>query len=375
MKRKKRLKLKRKFVILFKILLFFLLIFFCLLCFYFYQIRQLKKIGYSFEASKNILNYSKKDFVLEFGESKLLNAAFESEFYDEDNLDSYIKIKYQKQKNIIKNINILIDKGYSNNDISVILAHGNDEDVTEFARKDKIKYLEEFYYNISYAKLKFYDRYLEYSRETGEDEETTVLLVNLGMDKDAYTDPNVIDKFSVDMLVNKYNMVSEDFEPDDLVVIDSNYRNDDIQMGSKVAVDAFIEMYRAAAREGLGLVINSGYRSYEQQQKLCDTYRSLYGENYVNKYVSFPGFSEHQTGLAFDIGSTSSNVFAEAKEYQWMLKNAHKYGFILRFTKRGENITGFRNEPWHYRYVGKEIAKYIYENNITYEEYYVEFLM
>lgn len=375
MKRKKRLKLKRKFVILFKILLFFLLIFFCLLCFYFYQIRQLKKIGYSFEASKNILNYSKKDFVLEFGESKLLNAAFESEFYDEDNLDSYIKIKYQKQKNIIKNINILIDKGYSNNDISVILAHGNDEDVTEFARKDKIKYLEEFYYNISYAKLKFYDRYLEYSRETGEDEETTVLLVNLGMDKDAYTDPNVIDKFSVDMLVNKYNMVSEDFEPDDLVVIDSNYRNDDIQMGSKVAVDAFIEMYRAAAREGLGLVINSGYRSYEQQQKLCDTYRSLYGENYVNKYVSFPGFSEHQTGLAFDIGSTSSNVFAESKEYQWMLKNAHKYGFILRFTKRVENITGFRNEPWHYRYVGKEIAKYIYENNITYEEYYVEFLM
>ena len=375
MKRKKRLKLKRKFVILFKILLFFLLIFFCLLCFYFYQIRQLKKIGYSFEASKNILNYSKKDFVLEFGESKLLNTAFESEFYDEDNLDSYIKIKYQKQKNIIKNINILIDKGYSNNDISVILAHGNDEDVTEFARKDKIKYLEEFYYNISYAKLKFYDRYLEYSRETGEDEETTVLLVNLGMDKDAYTDPNVIDKFSVDMLVNKYNMVSEDFEPDDLVVIDSNYRNDDIQMGSKVAVDAFIEMYRAAAREGLGLVINSGYRSYEQQQKLCDTYRSLYGENYVNKYVSFPGFSEHQTGLAFDIGSTSSNVFAVSKEYQWMLKNAHKYGFILRFTKRGENITGFRNEPWHYRYVGKEIAKYIYENNITYEEYYVEFLM
>lgn len=375
MKRKKRLKLKRKFVILFKILLFFLLIFFCLLCFYFYQIRQLKKIGYSFEASKNILNYSKKDFVLEFGESKLLNAAFESEFYEEDNLDSYTKIKYQKQKNIIKNINVLIDKGYSNNDISVILAHGNDEDVTEFAKKDKIKYLEEFYYNMSYAKLKFYDRYLEYSRETGEDEETTVLLVNLGMDKDAYTDPNVIDKFSVDMLVNKYNMVPEDFEPNDLVVIDSNYRNDDIQMGAKVAVDAFIEMYRAAAREGLGLVINSGYRSYEQQQKLCDTYRSLYGENYVNKYVSFPGFSEHHTGLAFDIGSTSSNVFVESKEYQWMLKNAHKYGFILRFTKHGENITGFRNEPWHYRYVGKEIAEYIYENNITYEEYYVEFLM
>ena len=375
MKRKKRLKLKRKFVVLFKILLFFLLIFFCLLCLRFYQIGKLRKLGYSFDASKNILNYSKKDYVFELGENKLLNAAFESKFYNENNLNSYTKIKYQNQKNIIKNINILIDRGYSNNDISIILAHGNDDDVSEFAKKEKIKYLEEFYYNISYAKLKFYDRYLEYSRETGEDEETTVLLVNLGMDKAAYTEPNIVEKFSVDMLINKYNRLSDDFEPDKLVEIDSNYRNDNMQMGAKVAVDAFIEMYRAAASEGLGLVINSGYRSYNEQQEICNTYRSLYGDNYVKNYVSFPGFSEHQTGLAFDIGSTSSNVFAESKEYQWMLKNAHKYGFILRFPKRGENITGFKTEPWHYRYVGKEIANYIYENNITFEEYYVEFLM
>ena len=91
-------------------------------------------------------------------------------------------------------------------------------------------------------------------------------------------------------------------------------------------------------------------------------------------FVSSPGFSEHHTGLAFDIGSTSSNIFAESNEYQWMLKNAHKYGFIQRFTKRGENITGFRSEPWHYRYVGEEIATYIYEHGITFEQYYVEFL-
>lgn len=375
LKRRKRLKLKRKYVILLKILGFIILIGLAFLCFNFYQISQLKRIGYSSEASKNILLKSKKEFVINIGENKLLNAAFESDFYDEDNLDSYTKIEYQKQKNIIKNINTLIEKGYSNNDISVILAHGNDEDVSEFAEKEKIKYLEEFYYNISYSKLKYYDRYLEYSRETGEDEETTVLLVNLGMDKEAYTDPNIVDEFSVDMLVNKYNKVPEDFEPEDLVIIDSNYRNDDVQMGAKVAVDAFKEMYRAAAKDGLGLVINSGYRSYETQEELCETYRDLYGDNYVKKYVSSPGFSEHQTGLAFDIGSTSSNVFAESQEYQWMLENAYKYGFILRFTKRGENITGFRNEPWHYRYVGKDIAKYIYEQGITYEEYYVEFLM
>lgn len=373
MKRKKRLKLKRQYVIILKILRFLAFIALAILCFYFYQILQLKKIGYSTSASKNILLESKKEYVIEVGENKLLNAAFESSDYDEKNLDAYTKIKYFDQKDVIRNINTLIEKGYSNQNISLILAHGNNDDVTEFAKKEKVKYLEEFY-SVSFAKLKYYDRYVEYSRETGEDEETTVLFVNLGMDKEPYVEPNVIDDFSTDMLVNKYNKVLEDFEPENLVVIDSKYCNDEVQMGAEVAVLAFKEMYRAAAQDGLGLVINSGYRSYETQEELCDTYRNLYGNNYVNKYVSSPGFSEHHTGLAFDIGSVSSNVFADSNEFQWMLKNAHKYGFILRFTKRGENITGFRSEPWHYRYVGKEIAKYIYENKITFEEYYVMFL-
>ena len=315
----------------------------------------------------------KKDFIVEIGKNELLNAAFESSYYDEKNLDAYTKIKYQNQKDIIKNINTLIDKGYSNQNISLILAHGNNDDVTEFAKKEKVKYLEEFY-SVNYAKLKYYDRYVEYSRETGEDEETSVLFVNLGMDKEAYVEPNIVDEFSIDMLINKYNKVTENFEPEKLIVIDSKYCNDDVQMGAEVAVLAFKKMYRAAAQEGLSLVINSGYRSYEMQEELCDTYRNLYGNNYVKKYVSSPGFSEHHTGLAFDIGSTSSNVFAESNEYQWMLKNAHKYGFIQRFTKRGENITGFRSEPWHYRYVGEEIATYIYEHGITFEQYYVEFL-
>ena len=345
-----------------------------LLCFYFYQIHDLEKLGYSREASKNILLAGKKDYIIGLGDNKLLNAAFESSDYDENNLDSYAKIEYQEQKNIIRNINTLIKKGYSNSDISTILSHGNDEDVTLFAKRDKVKYLEEFY-SISYAKLKYYDRYLSYSRETGEDEETTVLFVNLGMDKEAYKDYNLVDKFSVDMLVNKYNSLSSDFEPEGLVEIESKYRNDEIQRGSKVAVDAFKEMYNAAAKEGYGLVINSGYRSYHDQEELCDEYRFWYGDSYVDKYVSLPGFSEHQTGLAFDIGSTSSNIFADSKEYQWMVDNAHKYGFILRFSKNGQAITGFRSEPWHYRYVGKDIASYIHEHGITFEEYYAEFLM
>ena len=92
----------------------------------------------------------------------------------------------------------------------------------EINKKDKVKYLEEFYL-IDYAKLDYYDRYMNYSDETGEDEETTVLHVNLDMDKAAYTDAILVEEFSLDMLVNKHRYLSEDYKPDDLVKINEKY--------------------------------------------------------------------------------------------------------------------------------------------------------
>ena len=373
MAKKRKLKLKKPFVIILKIIFIVILVFLGMFLFYSYQVKDVSKLGYDKEASKNILLLGKKDIIKSYEYSDTLNAAFKSKYYKDANLDSYSKIKYQDQKNIIKNINTLIDKGYSNSNISLILAHGNDDDVSEFAKRDKIKYLEEFY-SLSYAKLKYYDRYVKYSSETGEDEETTVLFVNLSMDTDDYVNPVKTSAFSIDMLVNKHYKLDEDFVPDDLVEFDQEYCNDEVQEGNREAVVAFKNMYEAAKKEGLGLVINSSYRSYQDQEEVCNTYKNLYGEGYVSRYVALPGFSEHQTGLAFDIGSTSSKVFAESKEYEWMKDNAYKYGFILRFTKSNAYITGFRSEPWHYRYVGKKIAKYIYENDISFEEYYAEFL-
>lgn len=373
MAKKRKLKLKKPFVIILKIIFIVILVFLGMFLFYSYQVKDITKLGYDKEASKNILLLGKKDIIKSYEYSDTLNAAFKSKYYKNANLDSYSKIKYQKQDNIIKNINTFIDKGYSNSNISLILAHGNDEDVSEFAKRDKIKYLEEFY-SVGYAKLKYYDRYVKYSSETGEDEETTVLFVNLGMDTDDYVDPVSVTSFSIDMLVNKHYKLDEDFVPDDLVEFDKKYCNDEVQSGSREAVVAFKNMYEAAKNEGLGLVINSSYRSYQDQENICNTFKDLYGEGYVTRYVAKPGFSEHQTGLSFDIGSASSNVFVESKEYEWMRENAYKYGFILRFTKSNASITGFRSEPWHYRYVGKKIAKYIYENDISFEEYYAEFL-
>ena len=372
MRKVEKLRLKKPFVILLKFFGFIFCVLIVLFLIYLKQIKDLTDLNYSKEASKNILFSFNKDYVMSIGENKTLNKAFESDKLNEKYFDNYVKIEYVNHKDLIENINKLIEIGYSNFDINIILNHGDNDEVKRFTQREKIKYLEEFFF-IEYAKLDNYDRYLNYSYETGEDEETTVLHVNLNMDEPEYENALMIEDFSLDMLVNKRRGLNENFIPDDLVKIDEKYTSDKF-FASKVAIDAFIKMHDDALKEGYEIIINSAYRSYNDQQDISDLYLKTYGQNYVNNYVARPGFTEHKTGLAFDIGSRKVNVFANSEEYKWMQENCYKYGFILRFPKKYESITGFRNEPWHYRYVGKEIAKYIYEKNITLEEYYVTVL-
>ena len=371
MKKIKSIKLKPKFIGVLKIVG----IVFCtvLVVFFFYrkQINVLKKIGYSEKASNVILFSFKKDEVLSYGESKTLNAAFESENFNEDYIKNYVKIDYVDQNNIIKNINKLIKKGYSNSDINMILSHGTDQSVTEFTKRDKVNYLEEFF-SLDYAKLENYDRYVGYSDTTGEDEVDTVIEVNLNLDKEDYVYSTLVDDFSFDMLVNKHRYLSENFEPSDLVEVNLDYASDSGIFLNRVAYNAFKDMSNDASNDGYGIIINSAYRSFQDQKDIMDLYFKYYGQEYVDKYIAKPGYSEHQTGLAIDVGSRTVSLFANSKEYSWMLDNAYKYGFIQRYTKRDENLTGFRYEAWHYRYVGKKIAKYCHDhNNMSLEEYYV----
>ena len=373
MRKIKSIKLKEPYQLPVKIIGSILCILIGLLIFYNVQINSLTKYGYSRKASHNILFTWHKEDVLKKGENKTLNAAFESIHYNDKNFDNYSKIEYVKQKHLIENINKLLKKGYSNTDINMILSHGTERTVTEFIKRDKVRYLEE-YYTIDYAKIENYDRYVKYSDETGEEEEDVVISVNLDLDKEEYKDSTLVDKFSIDMLVNKRRHLDKKFVPKDLVKIDTKYASEKGMKSAKVALDAYIEMQKEAEKEGYDIVINSAYRSYQDQLDLEELYLKAYGQSYVDKFVAKPGYSEHQTGLSYDIGSKSINVFANSKEYKWMLDNAHKYGFILRFPKKYENITGFRSEPWHYRYVGKKIAKIIHDEDITLEEYYVKYL-
>ena len=373
-KKKVKLKLKssaRKPLIIVGAVLLVIII---ILSFYFNRIGELKNLGYSEEAAKNIIFKFKYSYVVDIGENKTLNAAFSSSDYKEENLDNYVKIDYENQAHLISNINKLLDKGYSVNEVNLIISKGDDKSVSDFVKRDKVKYIEEFL-SVDYAKLENLDRYVEYQDKENDDAETTVLYVNMDFDKEDYVDPLVIDEFDDYVLVNKHRQLSSEYVPDDLVTINEEYvkADEEIEIERNVA-KAFYDMAEAASKEGLELMVSSGYRSYEDQEEITNTYLELYGQNYVDNYVAKPGFSEHQTAMSLDIASKSVNTFVNSDEYTWMMDNAYKYGFILRYPKSKEDITGYKCEAWHYRYVGKKIAKYIKENNITYDEYYVMFL-
>ena len=131
-----------------------------------------------------------------------------------------------------------------------------------------------------------------------------------------------------------------------------------------------------ALNDNMNIRIVSAYRSYEYQENLYNGYLKKESREKVDTYSARAGYSEHQTGLAIDIdnGVTDYNKFHLTQEFNWMQKNAYKYGFIMRYPQDKINITGYKYESWHYRYVGYDIAKYIHDHNITYEEYYYEFI-
>ena len=176
------------------------------------------------------------------------------------------------------------------------------------------------------------------------------------------------------MLVNKYNGLDKDFIPSDLVSVAKEYAIDSKQKANREMYEAFIKMSDDCKKEtGYKVIFRSGYRDYKSQEDTYNLFLKTYGKKYAEVYAAHAGFSEHQTGLAVDIKAESSNTFAGTKESKWLSKNAYKYGFILRYKKETEDITGYKYESWHYRYVGS-IAEKVYESNMTYDEYYIRFL-
>lgn len=140
--------------------------------------------------------------------------------------------------------------------------------------------------------------------------------------------------------------------------------------------DGAVKNFLAGARQaGHNMYVLSGYRSYGYQESLFNNYAALHGYDRANTFSSLPGQSEHQTGLAFDVGDASNPAYNlqsnmdDLASVQWMMAHCADYGFILRYLKGKEAITGYQYEPWHFRYVGVEMAKAITASGLCLEEY------
>lgn len=177
-------------------------------------------------------------------------------------------------------------------------------------------------------------------------------------------------------LVNKQNPLNDpQYKPAELTKAPISVRpglRDDEQSLRTVVVSDLQALVRQASKDGATLLLGSGYRSPELQQFFFDNYAARDGVEAANRYSALPGQSEHQTGLALDF--TAGNMscyleqcFAETPEGIWLASHAHLYGFILRYTKDSETTTGYQFEPWHYRYVGKELAQALYDNSMLLE--------
>ena len=175
------------------------------------------------------------------------------------------------------------------------------------------------------------------------------------------------------ILVNKNNFLDKTYIPEDLVDSESKYK-DNVMICKKV-LEMFNLMKKDALDKGYLIDIMSGYRCYEYQDKIYNRLVAEKGLNYAFRYIAKAGASEHQTGLAIDICVYRDNKcyieheIVDFEEIKWVMENAYKYGFILRYPFGKEDITGYNHEPWHFRYVGNIAAKNIYMNKLTLEEY------
>lgn len=271
----------------------------------------------------------------------------------------------------------LISIGYSKDEVKILTEKTNEKFLNTLLETEYdpvyIKIVESKYY-IKKNIEKYYKYYEEHLNSSVED---VIAITNVNADKQWYAEIKDTD-VSKDILMinNKFYKLPTDYVPDDLVNVKNWYAYGNTPKLREEAYNAFIEMYNAAKEQNLTIIINSSYRSYEYQEGLYNDYLERHGKEYTDAYAARPGHSEHQTGLTIDVTTygADGDTFDQTDEFKWLQDNAHLYGFILRYPKDKEYLTGYNYESWHYRYVGVDTATIIHDNNITFDEYYAYYI-
>lgn len=271
----------------------------------------------------------------------------------------------------------LMQVGYNKDEIKIINDNTNEEFITYLLDndydKEYINIIKEPYYiknNLT--------KYIEYYEDNIDTKTSDIIaIINTGSNKEYYKDIKETDTSKGTLMINnKYYKLPDNYAPDDLVTIKNWYSYGSNNKIKKEVYESFLKMYEDAKKEKITLIINSAYRSEKDQKKTYDEILKNNTQDFTDKKAARPGHSEHQTGLALDLityGANGDN-FDKTDAFNWLLNNAHNYGFILRYPKGKEYLTGYSYESWHYRYVGVEAATIIHDDDITFDEYYAYYV-
>jgi len=317
-------------------------------------IEELKLLGYqeeTIEKLKEKLSEAELEKITEFDYIEVILEIVNDSEFKRENLEKYLKY-YEAGMNGKAIVYIV------NNDI-------------KYTYNEKLLSI----MNHPYFIASNLDRYMSYESDQVDE---IIQSVNTNIDREFYTEIKKTDtEKGILLITNKYYQLEKDYHYGELVTMSTRYSNKSGQKLNKEAYEEFKKLVEAGEKEGVHIRNLSAYRSYNTQNSLYNNYLKENGKEWADKWSARPGHSEHQTGLALDVavkGNGSFNKFEDTKEFEWIKENAHEFGFIMRYPKDKTNITGYGYEPWHYRYVGVDVAKYIYENDITYEEYYAYFV-
>jgi len=379
MNKKKRRKLKKKRILL---VILILIITISITVYLFIP----KRYGYRKEV---IEVFRESDIYERIKEKKIYSKVLEEsvlqDVFAEEYFEEYFEIVYIDEDSYVEDVNLLLELGYKAEEInifyervpdsiSVIISNEYNENITK-------------YFELSYFKEENLDRYIKYEHD--EDKlssvydttvindnytyEDTVTFVNAYLDMDYYSnDINLSDEQAnnIDVIVNKYYKLNSDYEPSDLTKISSKFASGSNQRLRQEAAGKFEEMASDALSNGLKIYAGSTYRSYDYQLGLYNRYVAQDGFDEAETFSARAGYSEHQLGLAVDILNGRWQYLSEGdNEYEWLINNSYKYGFILRYPRNKEYVTGYVFEDWHFRYLGIDLATSVYNSGLTFDEY------
>ena len=314
--------------------------------------KDLENLGYSENAIANVLSLSEKNqsiFLESYSKNKeslIVNKDFKEEY-----LADYIKY-----------LNVF--------DLDTTLYLVNNAFVDRLNTIDVYELYKDKFFIKENIEL-----YLEY-KDNFEETRDLIEWVNCKCYKEYFKDPMDSDpSLGPLVIVSKIYYLGE-YEPNDLVDVDTKYAKSSDWQLRKEAYENYIEMYEAAKKDKMDFYITSAYRSYKYQIGIYNRYLQTDSQARVDSYSARPGYSDHQSGYTVDIlkDGYSFDTFKYSDEAKWLNDNAYKYGFVLRYPEDKQEITGYIPESWHFRYVGKEAAKIVKENDITFDEYYAYYV-